>query len=251
MVSLPAQFVADTNEFSDYMYVPYSSYLLICLLVLSNGKHVILTGSSLALPQIAAIALYHPSPHSLAHGKVQCAPYIQLASSQNIRDKVDASRSVIDDKVTRGVSIYGVSTGFGGSADTRTGDPIALGAALLQHQHSGIILPSSANTSLGGVGPIPLTDPSHGTTMPIPWIRAAMLVRTNSLIRGHSGIRWSLVEKMTELIQKGVVPVVPLRGSISASGGEFPPSSLNAYLMTYMLAHRPISTLLRCRRTYW
>ena len=185
----------------------------------------------MSLPQIAAIALY--PPHSSTHFQVQYAPKLQLTSSQDIRDKVDASRAVIDDKVARGISIYGISTGFGGSADTRTGDPIALGAALLQHHHVGVILPSSVNPSLGGAGPMPLTDPSHGSTMPIPWVRAAMLVRANSLIRGHSGIRWSLVEKMVELIQKGVVPVVPLRGSISASGGELLTSSLNAYLMAY------------------
>ena len=183
----------------------------------------------MSLPQIAATALY--PPHSSTHFQVQYAPKLQLTSSQDIRDKVDASRAVIDDKVARGISIYGISTGFGGSADTRTGDPIALGAALLQHHHVGVILPSSVNPSLGGAGPMPLTDPSHGSTMPIPWVRAAMLVRANSLIRGHSGIRWSLVEKMVELIQKGVVPVVPLRGSISASGGELLISSLNAYLM--------------------
>ncbi|KAL4063870.1 L-Aspartase-like protein [Scleroderma yunnanense] len=214
MTTLIAQFVADVYEHDQYL----------------AGKPVVLTGSSLSLPQIAAIAQYPPNHRSLSHDNA-CAPYLQLTSSQDLREKVDASRAVIDDKVTAGISIYGVSTGFGGSADTRTDDPLALGAALLQHQQAGVILPSSASTSSRGIGPIPLRDPSHGTTMPIPWTRAAMLVRANSLMRGYSGIRWSLVEKMVELIQKGVVPVVPLRGTISASGDLSPLSYVAGLLI--------------------
>jgi len=191
------------------------------------------------------VALYPPAsaPHGIAN-----APYLQLTSSQDLRDKVNASRAVIDDKVAAGISIYGVSTGFGGSADTRTNDPLALGAALLQHQQAGVILPSSASTSLRGVGPMPLTDPSHGSTMPAPWTRAAMLVRTNSLMRGHSGIRWSLVQKMVECIQKGIVPVVPLRGTISASGGTCPTKL--EWTLTLTFTYRPISALLRCRNAH-
>jgi phenylalanine ammonia-lyase len=41
----------------------------------------------------------------------------------------------------------------------------------------------------------------------------------NSLIRGHSGVRWELIEKMNQLLSVNLTPVVPLRGSISASGG--------------------------------
>ena len=56
--------------------------------------------------------------------------------------------------------------------------------------------------------------------MPESWVRGAILVRANSLIRGHSGVRWELVEKMIELLRSNITPLVPLRGSISASGGE-------------------------------
>ncbi|KAH7883201.1 phenylalanine ammonia-lyase, partial [Phlebopus sp. FC_14] len=182
------------------------------------GKSVILTGSDLSLPQIAAIALY-PSPALHARGSDQPhAPPLSLSPSPALRAKHAASRHVIDSKVSVGLSIYGVSTGFGGSADTRTDDPVALGAALLQHQHVGVIVPSSASLARSAAGPMPLTDQPASTTMPPPWIRAAMLIRTNSLLRGHSGVRWELVEKMAEVIQKGLVPCVPLRGTVSASG---------------------------------
>ncbi|KAG6870900.1 hypothetical protein C0992_012150 [Termitomyces sp. T32_za158] len=55
--------------------------------------------------------------------------------------------------------------------------------------------------------------------MPESWVRGAMLIRMNSLIRGHSGVRWELIEKINELLSTNITPVVPLRGSISASGG--------------------------------
>ena len=56
--------------------------------------------------------------------------------------------------------------------------------------------------------------------MPESWVRGAILIRMNSLIRGHSGVRWELIEKMNELLSNNITPVVPLRGSISASGGK-------------------------------
>jgi phenylalanine ammonia-lyase len=55
--------------------------------------------------------------------------------------------------------------------------------------------------------------------MPESWVRGAILVRINSLIRGHSGVRWELIEKMAALLGANITPLVPLRGSISASGG--------------------------------
>lgn len=120
-------------------------------------------------------------------------------------------------KVENGVSVYGVSTGFGGSADTRTDQPLILGHALLQMQHSGV-LPSSTKA----LETLPLLDPMGSTSMPEAWVRGAILIRMNSLVRGHSGVRWELIEKMNQLLAANITPVVPLRGSISASGGRFP-----------------------------
>jgi phenylalanine ammonia-lyase len=101
------------------------------------------------------------------------------------------------------------------TADTRTSNDLALGHALLQHQHIGV-LPSSATT----LDALPLLDPLTSTSMPESWVRGAILIRMNSLIRGHSGVRWELIEKMGELLRNNITPMVPLRGSISASGGK-------------------------------
>ncbi|KAG1746495.1 phenylalanine ammonia-lyase [Suillus lakei] len=185
--ALVSQYVQDVKELDSYI----------------TGSPITITGSTLSLSQIAAIALYPPSSYPFNN-----SVKIQLTDDQHVKAKVSASRAVIESKVAAGISVYGVSTGFGGSADTRTDDPIALGAALLQHQHAGQRFPS----------PAPLSDPFTSTTMPPPWTRAALLVRANSLMRGHSGVRWELIQKMTELLNKGVTPVVPMRGSVSASG---------------------------------
>jgi phenylalanine ammonia-lyase len=101
------------------------------------------------------------------------------------------------------------------TADTRTSNDVALGNALLQHQHGGV-LPSSTLV----LDALPLLDPLTSTSMPESWVRGAIIIRMNSLIRGHSGVRWELIEKMGELLRNNITPLVPLRGSISASGGK-------------------------------
>ena len=175
------------------------------------------------------------------------------------------SRSVLVGKVQGAKSVYGVSTGLGGSgtcshsrfpaptvflpcahltsllqlssrfshpicaknikpacwrrnaADTRTKDTIGLGHALLQHHHTGV-LPSVASFQ-GPLQALPLSDPLAMASMPESWVRGAILVRINSLVRGHSAVRWELLEKMVALLREDITPCVPLRGSISSSGG--------------------------------
>ncbi|TFY81682.1 hypothetical protein EWM64_g2326 [Hericium alpestre] len=168
-----------------------------------SGKPVTVDGYSLSISAVAATARYNAS--------------VVLHDIPSIRDSIQRSRDVIVEKVDGAKSVYGVSTGFGGSADTRTNNPLALGNALLQHQHSGI-LPSSTDA----LSALPLLDPLASTSMPEAWVRGAILVRINSLIRGHSGVRWELIERMVDLLRENITPLVPLRGSISASGDLSP-----------------------------
>jgi len=188
-----------------------------------HGEPIVIDGHSLSIPALVAVARHNAK--------------IVLDDSPEIRDGIQKSRDVIVGKVETSQSVYGVSTGFGGSgepfppvslfrlvthqrvcfffeADTRTPNTLALGSALLQHQHSGV-LPSSTDV----LPSLPLLDPLASTSMPESWVRGAILVRINSLIRGHSGVRWELIEKMTALLRANITPLVPLRGSISASGG--------------------------------
>lgn len=68
----------------------------------------------------------------------------------------------------------------------------------------------------------PNEDPAASTFMPEPWVRAALVVRTNSLISGNSGVRPCLIESLTELLRNNITPIIPLRGSNSASGDLIP-----------------------------
>lgn len=168
-----------------------------------NGMPVTVDGQTLSIAAVTAASRFHAS--------------VTLDGSPEIKERITKSRKVISDKVDSGTSVYGVSTGFGGSAGTRTNQPLLLGQALLQHQHSGV-LPSSTKP----LDALPLLDPLSSTSMPESWVRGAILIRMNSLIRGHSGVRWELIEKMNELLRANITPVVPLRGSISASGDLSP-----------------------------
>ncbi|KAJ7089725.1 phenylalanine ammonia-lyase [Mycena belliarum] len=168
-----------------------------------NGRVIEIDGNSLSIPAVVAAA--------------RCNAAVALKDSSSIRERIAKARSVIVGKVEANKSVYGVSTGFGGSADTRTANTLALGSALLQHQVSGV-LPSSTNT----LSMLPLLDPLASMSMPEAWVRGAILVRINSLIRGHSGVRWELISKMVELLRANITPLVPLRGSISASGDLSP-----------------------------
>ncbi|KAJ4162194.1 hypothetical protein NW765_010289 [Fusarium oxysporum] len=113
--------------------------------------------------------------------------------------------------------MLGVNTGFGGSADTRTKDLPALQSALLQLTQAGILTDEDSNGNGLNI-------------MPVTCVRAAMLIRCNTLLRGHSGVCLELVQALLLLLRKGMTPIVPLRGSISASGDLIPLSYLAGML---------------------
>ncbi|OCH85474.1 phenylalanine ammonia-lyase [Obba rivulosa] len=183
-----------------------------------NGRPVIVDGHTLSVSGVTAVARFGAS--------------VFLDSSPRTKENVAESRKVVVDKIDAETSVYGVSTGFGGSADTRTNEHVALGHALLQHLQCGV-LPSDVNNPLQV---LPLLDPLTSTSMPESWIRGAILIRMNSLIRGHSGVRWELIEKMGELLRENITPLVPLRGSLSASGDLSPLS----YIVGVLIGHPSI-----------
>ena len=59
-------------------------------------------------------------------------------------------------------------------------------------------------------------------SLPTTWVRAAMLIRCNSLIRGHMDVSYEVIDAIVRLICNDLTPVIPLRGSISASGDLMP-----------------------------
>lgn len=187
------------------------------------GVPVVVDGQTLSIADIVSAARY--------------ASTVALSSDPTIRARVAKSRNVIEGKIQAGHSVYGLSTGlfstshykpftqyptfiikgFGGSADTRTNTPLVLGKSLLQHQNAAIFPQKTTPLDV-----LPISgDPITATTMPEAWVKAAILIRMNSLIRGHSGVRWEFIEALQQLLSENITPVVPMRGSISASGGKY------------------------------
>src|SRR5690349_22558736 len=107
------------------------------------------------------------------------------------------ARAVIERLVAAGEVVYGVTTGFGDLATTFI-PPDA--TARLQEN----LLMSHAV----GVG-----DP-----LPDDVVRAMLLLRANTLALGHSGCRPIVVERVLDLLNAGIHPVVPSEGSVGASG---------------------------------
>ncbi len=114
---------------------------------------------------------------------------------------VAASRAVVDDLVAAGKVAYGITTGFGEFAHVSI-DP----TQVTQLQRN--LLMSHA------VG--------VGEPLPTPVVRAMMVIRANTLVRGFSGVRQVLVERLIHLLNNDVVPVIPSRGSVGASGDLAP-----------------------------
>jgi len=75
-----------------------------------------------------------------------------------------------------------------------------------------------------------LEDTAAATCIPEAIVRASMLIRINSLASGHSAVRSSLIQGMVDLLRKDVLPRIPLRGSISASGDLMPLSYIGGAL---------------------
>jgi histidine ammonia-lyase len=121
--------------------------------------------------------------------------------SAEARTRVERSRAMVDAIVREGRPVYGISTGVGRLC-TVTIPPAD--AQELQHN----ILRSHA----AGVG-VPLDEPI---------VRAMMVLRANALACGYSGVRPVIVERLLEMLARGVHPVIPSQGSLGASGDLAP-----------------------------
>jgi histidine ammonia-lyase len=124
------------------------------------------------------------------------------ALSARASERMHAAREVVD-AIAResGGHTYGVNTGFGRFVEQTIPPALAdeLQVRLLRSHACGV-----------------------GEPYPDEVVRAAMLLRANALAKGASGVRVEVVELVLELLNAGVVPVVPSRGSVGASGDLAP-----------------------------
>ena len=121
------------------------------------------------------------------------------------REFVEKTRKVVEEKQSGDVPIYGINTGVGKLSEVK------IEAEEVESLQMNIIKSHAV-----GVGD-PL-DP--------PFVRAAMLLRANTLATGYSGVRVKVIEKILEFLNKNVIPYVPQKGSVGASGDLAPLSHI-------------------------
>ncbi|MEG0091391.1 MAG: aromatic amino acid lyase, partial [Oscillospiraceae bacterium] len=125
--------------------------------------------------------------------------------SQEAIERINASRAVVDKFVEDEKPVYGVTTGFGKFSNVSVSKE---DCALLQKN---LII-----THAVGAG-----DPFAEEIS-----RGMLLLRTNNITKGYSGTRLLVAQTMVDMLNKGVTPYVPEKGSLGASGDLAPLSHL-------------------------
>jgi histidine ammonia-lyase len=123
---------------------------------------------------------------------------------------IDASAAAIASIVARGEAAYGINTGFGKLAKTRIPDDQL---ELLQRN---LILSHSVGT---------------GELIADNVVRLILLMKIGSLARGYSGIRRSVIDAMIALFNAGIMPCIPVKGSVGASGDLSPLAHMTLALL--------------------
>ncbi|MEZ6194386.1 MAG: histidine ammonia-lyase [Planctomycetota bacterium] len=133
-----------------------------------------------------------------------------LRLDDSARKAVEAARATVEDILASGRVVYGINTGFGKLASTR------IPADKLATLQRNLILSHAV-----GVGE-PLSKEIA---------RLALILRANNLACGHSGVRTVVVERLLDLVNADVVPVIPSQGSVGASGDLAPLAHMTLVLL--------------------
>lgn len=150
-----------------------------------NRAMLLLDGNSLTLEGVRTVA-------------VESEP---VALAPEARRRMEASRAAIERILETDRVVYGVNTGVGKLVDVR-----------IEHSELRQLQLNIVRSHAVGVGD-PLDDAE---------VRAIMLIRANVLAKGLSGIRPRVAEMLCEMLNRGVLPVIPSRGSVGASGDLAP-----------------------------
>jgi histidine ammonia-lyase len=137
----------------------------------------------------------------------------KVQMSAEARARIDAARRVVDriqDGGDAAPAVYGVNTGFGFLADVR------ISADEIRNLQRNLIRSHAAGV---------------GAPLPEPVVRAMMLLRAQVLALGHSGVRAVVCELLCEMLNRGVHPVIPQKGSVGASGDLAPLAHLALVVM--------------------
>ena len=153
-------------------------------------KTIVLDGEHLTLEDVVAVA-YAPSKGEI----------VQVILSEGAGEKVRRAQRAVEAFVARGEIVYGVTTGFGAFKDR------IIPPDQVQQLQRNILMSHAV-----GVGE-PLDEAAT---------RAMILIRVNTLAKGHSGVREETLRLLLDMLNRGVHPVVPSQGSLGASGDLAP-----------------------------
>src|ERR687886_1665113 len=133
-----------------------------------------------------------------------------VALGLEARRRLEAARAVVEDVIARGEVVYGVNTGFGELSRVHISDAdlATLQQNLLRSHAAGV-----------------------GEPLPDEVVRGMLLLLAASQARGHSGVRPVVPELVVEMLNRGVTPVVPARGSLGASGDLAPLAHIGLVLI--------------------
>jgi histidine ammonia-lyase len=158
--------------------------------------------------------------HTLGEDRVTLEAIAQVArASEKVclgaasRARIDAARRVVE-RISEGgdaaPAVYGVNTGFGFLADVR------ISADEIRNLQRNLIRSHAAGV---------------GQPLPVPVVRAMMLLRAQVLALGYSGVRAAVCDLLCEMLNRGVHPVIPEKGSVGASGDLAPLAHLALVVM--------------------
>jgi histidine ammonia-lyase len=125
----------------------------------------------------------------------------EVELSQQARERMNASRVVVERLIESNVAVYGVNTGFGKMASVR-----------ISREQIRTLQTNLVRSHACGVG-APLSEPE---------VRAMLTLRANAIAKGFSGVRPVVAETLCTMLNKRVHPVIPCQGSVGASGDLTP-----------------------------
>ncbi|MGL5188435.1 MAG: histidine ammonia-lyase [Cetobacterium sp.] len=129
----------------------------------------------------------------------------EVKISDEAKERVSIARKLVDDYVEEGKISYGITTGFGKFSDS-----------IISKEETATLQRNLIISHACGVG----------NPLPIDQVRGIMLLRVNNLIQGHSGIRQKVLDLLVEMLNKGITPYIPEKGSLGASGDLAPLSHM-------------------------
>ncbi len=159
-----------------------------------TSMSIVLTGETLTIEEVACVSRKRE----------------RVLISENARAKLERARTFVDRLVKEEKVVYGVTTGFG--------------------QFKNVVI-SPDQTATLQTNLIRSHATGVGAPLPEDMVRASILVRINSLLRGHSGVRSTVIDRLLDLLNHDIYPYVPSQGSVGSSGDLAPLSHIMLVLM--------------------